>query len=306
MMVVDQGLPARWPKLRPAGKVFAVIFSISVVISAITGGNLFQAWNVGDVTESYFGVPAWMCGLCAGRRGGPGDHRRHPAHRAGRIAPGSVHGGAVLPGLHRGAGLELRADSRILCADFPRRLLVPGRHRRVHRRHGGRCIHLRDEARALFERSRPGFLADRALRGAHRRAGARRHRCRAGAVHRHAGGVHADRSGDPEHRAMEARAGSRVLRRPRGGCRADARVVDDCGEPRAGTRGRRLGRRRVGVHGGRGGLQPRNRQQPAQDFRRNRTGRGRCGHGSLAVHRKRRCPGPEGQRACTCLTRARP
>ena len=63
MMVVDQGLPARWPKLRPAGKVFAVIFSISVVISAITGGNLFQAWNVGDVTESYFGVPAWMCGL---------------------------------------------------------------------------------------------------------------------------------------------------------------------------------------------------------------------------------------------------
>ena len=63
MMVVDQGVAARWPKLRPAGKVFAVIFSISVIISAITGGNLFQAWNVGDVTESYFGVPAWMCGL---------------------------------------------------------------------------------------------------------------------------------------------------------------------------------------------------------------------------------------------------
>ncbi len=63
MMVVDQGVPARWPKLRPAGRAFAVIFSISVIISAITGGNLFQAWNVGDVTESYFGVPAWMCGL---------------------------------------------------------------------------------------------------------------------------------------------------------------------------------------------------------------------------------------------------
>ena len=62
MMVVDQGVPARWPKLRPAGKAFGVIFSISVVISAITGGNLFQAWNVGDVTESYFGVPAWVCG----------------------------------------------------------------------------------------------------------------------------------------------------------------------------------------------------------------------------------------------------
>ena len=63
MMVVDQGVPARWPKLRPAGKAFGVIFSISVIISAITGGNLFQAWNVGDVTESYFGVPAWMCGI---------------------------------------------------------------------------------------------------------------------------------------------------------------------------------------------------------------------------------------------------
>ena len=63
MMVVDQGVPARWPRLRPAGKVFAVIFSISVIVSAITGGNLFQAWNVGDITESYFGVPAWMCGF---------------------------------------------------------------------------------------------------------------------------------------------------------------------------------------------------------------------------------------------------
>ena len=63
MMVVDQGLPTRWPKLRPAGRAFAVVFSVSVVISAITGGNLFQAWNVGEVTESYFGVPAWMCGL---------------------------------------------------------------------------------------------------------------------------------------------------------------------------------------------------------------------------------------------------
>ncbi len=63
MMVVDQGVPARWPRLRPAGKAFAVVFSISVIISAITGGNLFQAWNVGDVTESYFGVPAWMCGV---------------------------------------------------------------------------------------------------------------------------------------------------------------------------------------------------------------------------------------------------
>jgi AGCS family alanine or glycine:cation symporter len=34
------------------------IFVVTLIISAITGGNMFQAWNVADVTNTYFGSPA--------------------------------------------------------------------------------------------------------------------------------------------------------------------------------------------------------------------------------------------------------
>ena len=30
---------------------------------AVTGGNMFQAWNVADTTQAYFGVPPWASGL---------------------------------------------------------------------------------------------------------------------------------------------------------------------------------------------------------------------------------------------------
>ncbi len=49
-----------WPRL---GRVIGVIFCISIITSTITGGNMFQAWNVGEITQSYFGVPTWMTGV---------------------------------------------------------------------------------------------------------------------------------------------------------------------------------------------------------------------------------------------------
>jgi alanine or glycine:cation symporter, AGCS family len=33
-----------------------------LLISAVTGGNMFQAWNVGLLTERYFGVPGLVSG----------------------------------------------------------------------------------------------------------------------------------------------------------------------------------------------------------------------------------------------------
>src|SRR5690606_23899354 len=39
------------------------IFCICLLMSASTGGNMFQAWNIAEVTNEYFGVPGWISGV---------------------------------------------------------------------------------------------------------------------------------------------------------------------------------------------------------------------------------------------------
>lgn len=63
MWVALDGLAQRSEKLRPLGKLLGVLFCITLLISTITGGNMFQAWNVGVVTEEYFGVPQPVVGV---------------------------------------------------------------------------------------------------------------------------------------------------------------------------------------------------------------------------------------------------
>ncbi len=45
------------------GKIVGGIFVITLLISAITGGNMFQAWNVGEVTNEYANVPRPFIGI---------------------------------------------------------------------------------------------------------------------------------------------------------------------------------------------------------------------------------------------------
>lgn len=45
------------------GKWVGGIFCVTLLISAITGGNMFQSWNVADVTYSYFGIPKIGTGI---------------------------------------------------------------------------------------------------------------------------------------------------------------------------------------------------------------------------------------------------
>jgi AGCS family alanine or glycine:cation symporter len=45
------------------GKAIAVIFCVTLLISTATGGNMFQAWNVGELTQEYFSVPSWITGI---------------------------------------------------------------------------------------------------------------------------------------------------------------------------------------------------------------------------------------------------
>nr|MDJ0926215.1 alanine:cation symporter family protein [Gammaproteobacteria bacterium] len=49
-----------WPRL---GFAIGVIFCIAMIASTFTGGNMFQAWNIGEITQTYFGVPTWMTGI---------------------------------------------------------------------------------------------------------------------------------------------------------------------------------------------------------------------------------------------------
>jgi len=44
------------------GAVIGGIFVITLLTSAITGGNMFQAWNVADVTQQYFSIPHVVTG----------------------------------------------------------------------------------------------------------------------------------------------------------------------------------------------------------------------------------------------------
>jgi len=63
MWVASKGFAEISPKLAGVGKVVGGVFCITLLISAITGGNMFQAWNVGILTKSYFGVPEIITGI---------------------------------------------------------------------------------------------------------------------------------------------------------------------------------------------------------------------------------------------------
>jgi len=63
MWVVKKGLAEFSPSLAWLGKLVGGIFCVTLLVSTVTGGNMFQAWNVGEITENYFGVPSIITGV---------------------------------------------------------------------------------------------------------------------------------------------------------------------------------------------------------------------------------------------------
>mgnify|MGYP003638886407 FL=1 len=61
MFVVKEGFK-EWG-MAPIGAIIGAIFVVTLIISAITGGNMFQAWNVADITFTYFGIPQVVTGI---------------------------------------------------------------------------------------------------------------------------------------------------------------------------------------------------------------------------------------------------
>jgi len=63
MWVVQHGLKKMSPSLAWVGGLVGWIFCVTLLISAITGGNMFQAWNVGVLLKSYYQVPEIVTGI---------------------------------------------------------------------------------------------------------------------------------------------------------------------------------------------------------------------------------------------------
>ncbi len=63
MWVIDKTLGAKGGPFKVLAKILGVTFCITLIISTITGGNMFQSWNVAALTETYFGVPGVVTGI---------------------------------------------------------------------------------------------------------------------------------------------------------------------------------------------------------------------------------------------------
>ncbi len=62
MWVVSRGFARIGPALRPLGWAIGALFCVTLIISGITGGNMFQAWNVAEISFTYFGWNKYVVG----------------------------------------------------------------------------------------------------------------------------------------------------------------------------------------------------------------------------------------------------
>ncbi len=63
MWVASRGMAMLNPRLAGLGKAIGAVFCLTLLVSTVTGGNMFQAWNVAEITQDYFGVPGIATGI---------------------------------------------------------------------------------------------------------------------------------------------------------------------------------------------------------------------------------------------------
>ncbi|MCC7387512.1 MAG: sodium:alanine symporter family protein [Phycisphaerales bacterium] len=63
MWVCKKGFAKLNPALAPLGAVVGGVFCLTLIVSCVTGGNMFQAWNVADLGFTYFGIPQIVTGI---------------------------------------------------------------------------------------------------------------------------------------------------------------------------------------------------------------------------------------------------
>lgn len=63
MWVIDKTLGKHSDWRKGLAKVLAYFFCCTLLISTMTGGNMFQSWNVGEILNVYFGIPQIGTGI---------------------------------------------------------------------------------------------------------------------------------------------------------------------------------------------------------------------------------------------------
>ena len=64
MYVIKRGFGDRvGGSAKPVAWTIGAIFCVTLLISTLTGGNMFQSWNVASITNQYFGVPQMLTGV---------------------------------------------------------------------------------------------------------------------------------------------------------------------------------------------------------------------------------------------------
>lgn len=63
MWVIDKTLGARGGKRWVLAKILGGFFCVALLLWAMIGGNVFQSWNVAELTNTYFGVPQIGTGI---------------------------------------------------------------------------------------------------------------------------------------------------------------------------------------------------------------------------------------------------
>jgi AGCS family alanine or glycine:cation symporter len=63
MWICKKGFAKFSPALAPLGTFVGGLFCVTLIISTVTGGNMFQAWNVADLGFTYFGIPQIVTGI---------------------------------------------------------------------------------------------------------------------------------------------------------------------------------------------------------------------------------------------------
>jgi AGCS family alanine or glycine:cation symporter len=63
MWVLSKAIARRSPRFAPLGRLLGALFCCTLLVMVVAGGNMFQAWNVGEITQSYFGVPSIFSGI---------------------------------------------------------------------------------------------------------------------------------------------------------------------------------------------------------------------------------------------------
>lgn len=63
MWVIKKASAAKGGMIASAGKLLGGLFCVTVLVFAVAGGNMFQAWNAGDISREYFGIPNIATGI---------------------------------------------------------------------------------------------------------------------------------------------------------------------------------------------------------------------------------------------------